>query len=160
MTTALRLLSLADLPAPSAYGVLMAAPTLRWPPKHVAELLDYSLDVSDALEDVQDYLVNVSWSVNPSGSGELSPTSVAVSGNLITGLMSGGILGTDYRVKILAVTYGGRLFEWRLAVRVGSSQRLTPSSGIFGTPVTWTFQAGFDLTSPLNNPYAAILSGL
>lgn len=126
----------------ASYAVLPKAMALQWPMAEPASALDYYLDVSAVLLDPTDTLQMVSIAVAPSGAGQLSVTTVGVTGSVISLWLSGGVAGRAYVIAVTATTAGGRTFEWLVGLRIDSATATfpltAPPSAGFGAAATWT----------------------
>jgi hypothetical protein len=141
-----------------AYGITIGPPVARWPVHEPAEVADYTLDVSADLG--TETLSGVSVTVTPSGTGELTPSALSVTGALITVWLSGGVAGRQYVVSITATTLGGRTYQWPVRVTVDTTLATwplaaPPSTGP-GTPVAWG--GAVAVIAPLNAVVATVLS--
>ena len=114
-------------------------PALVWPEAEPDDDLDYSLDISAALDEVGDAIASVDVSVAPSGSGEMSPHSASFSGNVITVWLAGGAPSRVYYVQVVVTTVADRRFSYFVAVSVSADTAVSsvppPPSPGYGTPV-------------------------
>ena len=87
----------------------MSLPTLAWPAKDPADVLDYEIDFAAAVAgDESDGLRNVIASVTPDAVGDLVVNSVAVDGAVVVLWLAGGQPGTVYSVGVHVTTQSGR----------------------------------------------------
>lgn len=104
--------------------------------------LDYSLNLAAPLADISDAIISASAAVSPSGIGEMAVLGVAVSGDILTTILSGGVPARNYAVRVDVRTAGGDVFEYYVGVLVDPSAATVmpppaPPSAGFGTAVTW-----------------------
>jgi hypothetical protein len=127
---------------PSVYGVFIAMPPRRWPMAEPEERLDYSVDVSGLLADVEDTIFSVSVAVSPSGAGELTLQNIAVNGGVITVWTSGGVPGRDYLFRVDGTTVAGLTFGFPVNLRIdpmlAANPLPAPPSLGFGSAITWS----------------------
>jgi len=102
----------------SAAGALVASPYLVWPTAEPSDTLDYSLDLTAPLADVDDVIATVTLTVAPSGTGELSYSRLSVAGDVITWWGAGGVAGRRYLVSVTAATGYGRAFAYVVALNI------------------------------------------
>lgn len=90
-------------------GVRASQPSLMWPEKSSADVLDYVLDLSAWLTDCNDSLLSASVAVTPTGGSTdlASLTPVIVAGQLLI-FFAGGVPGVFYKVAISIATVAGR----------------------------------------------------
>ena len=128
-------------PAQWARSSLVPLRALWWPTAEPDDVLDYSLDWSAILADAGDTIASAAVSVAPSGAGELTASSLAVVGGVMTVWLTGGVPGRAYTVRAEIATVNGRTIERLIGLRINAALAtwpfpLPPSLG-FGTPVTW-----------------------
>ena len=83
---------------------------LQWQIANPADSLDYYVDISQPL--AGDKISNVRVSVSPYGAGELSIDGVRSELDSIQVLLSGGVGGRVYRIKLDVGTLQGREYSW------------------------------------------------
>lgn len=114
-------------------------PFLAWPEAEPSDDLDYSLDVSAALDEVNDTIASVAVSVAPSGSGEMSPHDVSFSGGVITVWLSGGAPTRAYGVQVAVTTAANRRLSYFVSIFVSADTAVLPVPPPpypgYGTPV-------------------------
>jgi len=103
--------------------------------------LDYSYIADIETQSGADPLAAVSVSVAPSGTGEVTPHSLSVSGNEVIVWMAGGVAGRRYQVKLRMTTAAGRVFERIITLPIDPSLAVyplpTPPSAGFGIALSW-----------------------
>jgi hypothetical protein len=113
---------------------------LVWPTSEPDDVLDYVLDMTAALAEVEDTLVSVTAAVSPSGTGELTPSRLSFSGGIITLWLSHGVAGRLYVIQINAFTAAGREFSFYVELPISLDTAITdsppPPSPGFGTPIS------------------------
>jgi hypothetical protein len=135
---------------PSTISVAEATPiTPSWPTKDPGDVLDYQLDVSNALAgDPSDSIDALSAAISPAQPGDLTLVSAAMAGSAAVLWLSAGQVGTTYTVTLTISTTSGRtlvrsvlLPVENLTVRPPASTNLTTETGTTltdqnGTPLT------------------------
>jgi hypothetical protein len=101
---------------------------LEWPVSEPDDVLDYNLDLTAALADVGDTLASATVAVAPSGTGELTPSRLTISGNVITVWLSNGVAGRVYVVQVNAITAAGREFSFYVSLPISLDTAITPPS--------------------------------
>lgn len=144
----------------SIYGVCPVQPSLGWPMAQPDEVLDYSLDVSALLSDVDDTITSASLAVSPSGAGELTASALAVQGGVITVWLADGVAGRRYLIRVEAITAGGRTFEWLIGLSIDPALATWPPtaapSPAFGTVLT-SGGASLDFSNPDNSGQLGVI---
>lgn len=84
--------------------------------QNVNEKLDYTIDYTACLLDLDDSISESTWSA-VSGSG-LTLTGGSIHGYKASVFVSSGTAGTTYRVANRVVTTGGRIFEPNILIYV------------------------------------------
>jgi hypothetical protein len=119
------------------YGVIVP---LRWPLKGPDADLDYTYNTSEDMEGLNDTILSVQVSIQPSGAGEMTVASLNFAQPYITAYLAGGVAGRDYLVKVKATT-PLRTFEWAFNVLVDPTFATwplpAPPSSDFGTVTSW-----------------------
>jgi hypothetical protein len=87
-------------------------PPLTWPTAEPDDSLDYSLDVTAAIEDATDAITVATAMVAPSGTGEVVASNITVANNVISLYLTGGVAGRTYMVNLTATTAANRVFQW------------------------------------------------
>jgi hypothetical protein len=110
--------------------------------KEPDSFIDFAWDAGYFLIPVNDQLLSVSLSIKPWGTGELVASSLAVTGNIISFWLSGGIPGRRYTLKLEAGTEAGREWAWPIGLLIDPSVAPYPFPGPaanrgFGTAITW-----------------------
>jgi hypothetical protein len=125
-------------------GPFFITTRLRWPRQQPGNVnVDYSIRLSDYLVCAPGSVVQSAAISNaPSGTGEISISSLSVGGGLITALLTGGVPGRSYTFKLDVTLNTSQVLEFIIQLFVSSAigigiQQLAPSEG-FSTPVTWT----------------------
>jgi hypothetical protein len=129
----------------SSYGAFPAAPTLQWPDdgplQQPGDFLDYSYVAYHETDLGTDPIVSAELAVKPSGSGEMTPSDLTVSGTTVTVWMAGGVAGRRYVVRLTLVTASGRIFDVPIGMLVDPTLAVLPlptaPSNDFGTVITW-----------------------
>jgi hypothetical protein len=134
-----------------------------WPGKSQSATLDYSLDISSAIDPAVDIIQTVSAAIAPSGASEVGGSNLMVSDDAVTLTMSAGQPGRIYTVSFIVTMVDGRIFEFFVYQGVppglpGYPVVPPPNPG-FGTPLIWVAAPGFDFRSPNNSGYIALLGG-
>lgn len=134
-----------------------------WPAKLPGAVLDYSLDIGAAIDPETDFIASVSLAVAPSGSGEMQPSNLTVSGLVITATMSGGQPTRVYSVRIIVTMTDGQAFEFLVeqgvrALLSTDVPQIAPVPG-FGAPIVWTYLPSMDFTNLRNSAYLACIAG-
>jgi hypothetical protein len=124
---------------------------LRWPPKQPADVLDYSLDATGFLADIEDQVVSVTATPLSVSAGDVAIASLAVAGGLVTAWLAGGQPDTDYTIEVAIATLAGRtmnaacLIYARAGLPVPSPPLPAPG------PIIWTSAPdGLDFRVPSN----------
>lgn len=142
------------------------APSEFWASKAPDAVLDYSFDATNLItlpDGTVDIIVSASIATMPSGLGELTPTSLTVTGTILTATLSGGVSGRVYVHKLIFTTNGGnRTYEVFIGQvcnpLLANIPIPPPPSGDFGPPVMLLLE-GFDLSQVSNSAYIALLAG-
>lgn len=124
----------------TAREVLLGYPHLWWPTTEPSTSLDYTLNITSFLSDIDDELVSVTLAVAPSGTGELTASDLSVSSGVITCRLAGGYPGRSYVVKVEGVCAGGDSKEWTIGLLVDEDLPITmlpPQCLDYGTALTW-----------------------
>jgi hypothetical protein len=124
---------------------------LQWPIAEPADILDYLIDATLAVGN--DYIASASVSVTPSGTGEMSPVSVVVTGAIISVKLSGGVAGRTYLVRIDASTQLLREYSWVVTLPVSAEFAsyplpIAPVAG-FGSAVAWFYSGPYRPITPV-----------
>jgi hypothetical protein len=130
----------------------------------VGATLDYSLDISCAINPEYDIISTVTAACAPSGAGEMQISNLQFAGDVLTLTTSGGQPGRIYTVMFIVTMFDGRVFEFLVYQGVppglpGYLVPVPPSPG-FGQAITTVSYASFDFTNPLNSGYISLLAGL
>lgn len=127
-------------------------PTLSWPPKDPADVLDYQLDISAALiGNMGDSIASVTATIAPDNPGDLVCNSVAVDGPHIVLWLSGGQAATVYGVTIAATLTSGRALQRTILLPV------IALSSLAAPPTAIETDTGYAITDQFGNP--VIVSG-
>jgi hypothetical protein len=135
---------------PFPRGVLQTQPPpLVWPVKDPGDVLDYVVDLTDALAgDPTDSAATVTVAIYPDNTGDLALQSSGTEGDLAILWLSGGIAGTAYAVTVVIGTTNGRNFSRTISLPVAalatppaSNNELTNETGApltdqTGVPIT------------------------
>lgn len=139
-----------------SFGTLPSGAELRWNTKQPGDVLDYTYDATDDLTDcltcVADLVQSVAISVRPSGTGELLPLAIAVSGSLIVVRLAGGVPGRNYIVRIAAAGASGQTYEFNIGLLINpllaaAWPLLPPPSTGYGTATVWLAGSGLQDSS-------------
>jgi hypothetical protein len=134
--------------ASGAAGNTGSAQPLSWPAKDPADVLDYALDITDALAgDAGDAIATLDVAIVPNATDDLALASSSVYGTHAVLWMSGGQVGTTYVVTVTIGTVNGRTISRAIQLPVIS---LTDIST--GTTGGLTTQLGAVLTDQNGNP--------
>jgi hypothetical protein len=115
-----------------------------WPPKRQGASLDYSLDISAAVDPAQDFIFFAQASVAPSGLGELALSDLQMSELTLTLTTTGGQPGRIYTIKLDVTMGDGRVYEFLVY------QGTPPGLRGFPTPPPPT--PGFSTPIQVNRP--------
>lgn len=122
-------------------------PTLSWPPKDPADVLDYQLDISAALVgNSGDAIASVTATISPDNPGDLVCNSVTVDGPNIVLWLSGGQAATVYGVTIAATLGSGRALQRTILLPVIALSSLSPP------PTAIETDTGYAITDQFGNP--------
>lgn len=107
---------------PYPRGVLqMQPPSLVWPVKDPADLLDYVFDLTDALAGNEgDAIATIDVSIYPNNAGDLILHSSSADGDQAILWLAAGIAGTTYAVTVVVGTNSGRVFSRTVSLPVES----------------------------------------
>ena len=127
----------------SGYGVMPEAP--QWPAygplQQPQSSLWYSYAAAGETVNNTDPLTLVAASVAPSGTGEVAIGGVSVSGDTISVLMTGGVAGRRYTVKLLMTTQSQQTYEALIALPIdptlASYPLVEPPTAGFGPSTNW-----------------------
>jgi hypothetical protein len=144
------------MPLSSIRTIKVSSGVMRWPQAEPDDFLDYSLDVTEELNDVLDTIVSATVRIKPSGRNELQASEFIVVGNKLTLFLTGGYPGRQYIVRFEAPTTGGRKFDWPVILNVDSlladrKVQPDPASNDFGSPVTATVSSLLDMRNSSNS---------
>jgi hypothetical protein len=119
----------------------MQPPALVWPIKDPADVLDYVIDLTDALAGNEgDAIATIDVSISPSNTGDLTLHASSAEGDQAILWLAAGIAGTTYAVTVVVGTNSGRVFSRTVSLPVESlSTPAFPANDI-------TDQAGAPLT--------------
>lgn len=137
------------VPVPRGANAVAPAP-LSWPIKDPRDVLDYQLDISQAVLGNQgDIIANIAVSTTPSAPGDLIVRSVSVDGASAVLWLSGGQAGTVYTVTLLISTVNQRVLQRSVLLPVlDLSAPAVPMNAILTS-------AGVVLTDQNGNPVLA-----
>ena len=108
-------------PATASTAVTSGAQPLAWPAKDPADVLDYMLDVTDALAgDTGDGIATLDVSIVPNAPGDLVLNSSSASGTHAVFWIGGGQIGITYVVTVTIGTVGGRTISRAIQLPVVS----------------------------------------
>jgi hypothetical protein len=126
-----------------------APPPLVWPVKDPGDVLDYVVDLSEALAGNDgDSVATLDVSIAPDNPGDLTLHSSSADGDLAILWLAGGISGTTYAVTVLVGTNSGRVFSRTVMLPVASLTAMPTTNDITdqtGAPLT--DQTGAPLTT-------------
>jgi hypothetical protein len=134
---------------PVPRGVVPLPPSrLAWPAKDPSDVLDYELDISEALAGTRDdTITSIDVTVRPSTSGGLTAGNMAADGTVAVVWFSGGVAGTTYSVQVAVGTANGRLIGRTVLLPVRSLAGVTSSED-----AALTTQAGAVITDQNGDP--------
>ncbi len=136
------------LAAGATTATAAAGAPLSWPPKDPNDVLDYTLDVSDALVgDIGDSIATLDVSIAPNAAGDLTLNSSSASGTVAVLWFSGGNIGTTYVVTVSINTASGRTIA--RAIQLPVISLIDISSNTNGALTT---QLGSVITDQNGNP--------
>ena len=144
--------------APATFGQPLAPQAFEWPLASVGSVLDYYLDITAPLADIDDTIS--AWQVEsrPSGAGELVVSSLSADDGVLGLLLTPTIGGRFYTNRITVVTAGGLSMPWYVVLPVNSMDTpwppVAPMSQGYGAPVTWSQGSGassLDFTQASNS---------
>ena len=145
-------------------GVITDAPIVPIPAKFPDAVLDFAVDIPDAIDPAIDFPASASLRCAPSGAGEMQISGLTVINNQLTYTASGGQPGRRYRLKFVVPMTDRRTFTWvgeQPITPVLSTDQAQPiPSPDFGTAIYWTFvPCMMDFTNIQNSGYAAVIAG-
>jgi hypothetical protein len=123
-------------------GTLQIAPLpLAWPIKDPGDVLDYVLDLSEALAGNEgDSIATLDVEISPNNPGDLTLNSSSAEGTLAILWLAQGFPGTTYAVTVTVGTQSGRTINRTLALPVLSlASESVPPQAItdqYGDPIT------------------------
>jgi hypothetical protein len=133
---------------PTTASTVGAPQPLAWPAKDPTDVLDYLLDITDALAgDTGDGIATLDVGIVPNGPGDLVLNSSSASGTHAVLWISGGQIGTTYVVTVTIGTVGGRTIARAIQLPVISLTDI--STGLTGGLTT---ELGAVLTDQNGNP--------
>ena len=137
---------------------------LWWPLKPVGASLDYSLDVSQAIDPANDFIETVSVAAAPSGDGELAIDDLIVDDNLLTLTCGLGVASRVYTINFTITMTDGRVFNFLVnqgvsPVLPGYPVPVAPAPG-YGDSLVYTYAASLDFSNALNSGYAPLIGSL
>jgi hypothetical protein len=149
------------------YGTFQVAPALSWPMKEPGAFLDHYYDAANSTSGARtlsagndlgtDTISSVALTISPSGPGELTASTLTVSGGVVAFWLGAGIAGRNYVVTIDAVCTSGRTFGWVAGVVVDplTATYPLPSPQSTGpcTALTWSLAEGLDFSQSSNSSY-------
>lgn len=124
-----------------------------WPPKLPDAILDYSLNITRAIDPATDFAVNAIVMIAPSGAGEMTASNLFITteflcgcqNTILTATMTGGQPGRTYVIEFDVTMSDSRVFAFQVTQNIqnvpGSVSSVPPSPG-FGTPLMNTGGAG------------------
>jgi hypothetical protein len=136
---------------PFPRGVLQTEPPpLVWPVKDPGDLLDYVVDLTDALAgDPGDAAAAATISIYPGNTGDLALQSANTEGDRVILWLGSGVAGTTYAVTVAVTTANGRIFSRTVSLPVQAlATPAVPTNDLIdatGAPIT--DQAGAPLTT-------------
>lgn len=151
-------------PPPVYTAVWLPGTQLWWPAKYPEDIRTDRLDVTAALED-DDTIVSAEAAVAASGSGEMQPSDLIVSGFILTLTEADGQPTRVYQTRFIVNLASGlvRVFEVRRGVLADlptDQPQIAPDPG-FGEAVTWTVGTGPSLNFSIasNSMYSLLIPG-
>lgn len=129
-----------------SYTCIAIPTTPSWfPPRQQQSVLDYSLDITSAIDPTVDFITAISAAVAPSGSGEAVPSNLLASvtsagDTLLTLTLTGGVQSRVYTIMFVVTMTDGQIYEFLTYQGIppglpGYPVPYPPSPG-FGTPIT------------------------
>jgi hypothetical protein len=126
------------------FGVFPSS-SLRWPAfgplQAPDDVLDYGYDATLETRHGNDPIQSLSLSIAPSGDGEMTASNLAVTGNLITVWMAGGVAGRLYLVSLEITLQSGRVFGRLIEVPIdpelATFPPVPPPTPGFGAPIAF-----------------------
>ena len=114
---------------------------LQWEMADATDALDYYLDMSAVLAPTGDQISSAQVSCAPSGTGELTISTVSVDGDVVRMDLTGGVFGRVYRVRVDVGTLQGRSYSWLAILPIAMlgavyAQPVAPNPQ-FGDAVSW-----------------------
>ncbi len=117
------------LPQPRGFQVPVL---LTWPAKLTADVLDYSLDLTNWLADESD-TISGTPTVSTTVTG-LTIGTVSVSGSVVTVWLSAGTTGATYGVNVVITTAGGRTETFQVLLPIGSDASIAAPTTAYAIP--------------------------
>jgi len=108
-----------------------------WPVSEAGSVLDYSLDVSAAIDDNVSQVSHVTAAIAPSGSGELTATSLSYQNGVIKIWLSNGKNGRIYTINFKIFCISGLEFSFLVEVPFTPVSNVAPApSPYYGNPIS------------------------
>jgi hypothetical protein len=143
----------------SLRGVLVDAPVVSLEAKYPDTILDYTVDIPDAIDREQDFIASVTAAASPSGDGELVLSGLSVADLGLTLTTSAGQPGRVYTIKFIVAMLNGRVFPFVVSQLVSpvlpTDQPQAVPSFEFGATIIWNFAQSLDFSDPRNSGYLA-----
>lgn len=133
--------SITIYPAFAAVGACIMPQQLCWPMAEPGESLDYTLNMTPALEDVADSIASATIATAPSGAGEMSVAALVRDDSVLTATLASGMPGRTYQARFHIVTTAGRIFAPTISILVN------PASGAWPLPPALSPDFGLAVTA-------------
>lgn len=118
------------------------APIIPIEAKFVDAVLDFTIDLSCAIDPTVDFPASASLACAPSGAGEMAISALSVVDDAVTYTAAGGQPGRLYRLKLIVSMTDGRVFvfegEQPVLGYLPSDRPQTNFTIGFGDAITWT----------------------
>ncbi len=133
-------------PVPRGVVPTVAAP-LVWPPKDPGDVLDYELDIQEALlGNPGDSIATIDVVISPNAAGDLTMSSATADGTVAIFWFTAGQAGTNYSVQVVIGTVNGRIISRVILLPVQALSSTTVPGPVLTT------QTGAVITDGSGNP--------
>lgn len=135
-----------------------------WAPKLPDAILDFSLDITDSIDETQDFPISATCAVSPSGAGEMFPTNlyietVEICGcphTILTATMNGGQPSRTYMISFDVLMSSNRFYQFivnqEIPTIIPGAVATVPPSPDFCSPISAIGGAGNPVISYTGNP--------
>ncbi|HEY8685970.1 MAG TPA: hypothetical protein VIO57_10230 [Chloroflexota bacterium] len=136
-------------------GVVDNAPMLPILAKFPDATLDFTIDITAAIDTTVDFIASASLVCAPSGTGEMQISNLQVAGDSVTYTAAGGQPGRWYTLKLLVTMSDARVYTFLgtqpiTPVLPTDQPSPTPPSAGFGSAITWAYLPSLVFTQVRN----------